>query len=158
MILGNVPNSWAVVGADMKGDIFWRNTATGEVGEWVMNGAQVAQVADFGPVPLTWIIAGIGDFDGNGSTDLLWRDTSGNVGMWLMNGTSILSSKVIGNVPSNWVLTETGDYNGDGKSDILWADTSGNVGTWFMNGATPTSTQIYGNVGTAWTIQALNAD
>jgi autotransporter-associated beta strand protein len=157
-IIGNLPTSWVVVGADVKGDIFWRNTTTGEVGMWVLNGTTVAQAVDFGVVPTNWTIAGIGDFDGNGSTDFLWRDTSGNVGIWLMSGTSILSSKVIGNVPSNWILTETGDYNGDGKSDILWTDTSGNVGVWFMNGATVSSSQIYGDVGTNWMVQAMNAD
>jgi len=65
-------------------------------------------------------IAGIGDFDGNGSEDILWRDTSGNVSIWLMNGTSILSTTVLGNVPLTWTVAETGDYNGDGMTDILW--------------------------------------
>jgi autotransporter-associated beta strand protein len=156
--LGNVSPSWVVVGADMKGDIFWRNISTGEVGMWVMNGTTVTKSMDFGAVPLTWTIAGIGDFDGNGSTDILWRDNLGNVGVWLMSGTSILSTAVLGEVPLNWNIAQTGDYNGDGKSDILWADASGDVGVWFMNGATPSSSLIYGNVGTAWTVQALNAD
>jgi feruloyl esterase len=157
-MLGNVPLTWSVVGADMKGDIFWRNTMTGEVGMWVMIDTQVAQTVNFGVVPLNWTIAGIGDFDGNGSADLLWRDTSGNVGIWLMNGTQILSTSVLGNVPTNWNVAQTGDYNGDGKSDILWIDNSGNVGAWFMNGGTMSSTASYGNVGTTWMAQSLNAD
>jgi FG-GAP-like repeat len=113
---------------------------------------------DFGSAPANWKIAGVGDFDGNGSTDILWRDTSGNVGIWLMNGTSIMSTSVLGNVPTNWNVAQTGDYNGDGKSDILWLDTSGNVGAWFMNGTTVSSTTQYGNVGTAWTPQSLSAE
>jgi hypothetical protein len=157
-VVGNVPTAWTVAGADSKGDIFWYNTTTHEVGMWVMNGANVVQTVDFGSVPATWKIAGVGDFDGNGSTDILWRDTSGNVGIWLMNGTQILSSKVLGNVPTSWNVAETGDYNGDGMSDILWLDTSGNVGAWFMNGTTVSSTTQYGNVGTTWTPQALSAD
>ena len=149
-VVGNVPTAWTVAGADSKGDIFWYNTTTREVGMWVMNGAKVVQTVDFGSVPANWKIAGIGDFDGNGSTDILWRDTSGNVGIWLMNGTQILSTTVLGNVPTNWNVAQTGDYNGDGKSDILWLDTSGNVGAWFMNGTTVSSTTQYGNVGTTW--------
>ena len=27
----------------MNGDIFWRNTTTGEVGMWVMNGTKIAR-------------------------------------------------------------------------------------------------------------------
>ncbi len=157
-VVGNVPTSWTVVGADMSGDIFWRNTSTGEVGLWMMNGIQVAQAVDFGAVPLTWTIAGIGDFDGNGSTDILWRDTSGNIAVWLLNGTKIMSTSVIGSVPANWSVAAIGDYNGDDKSDILWTDSAGNVGAWLMNGATILSVATYGNAGTAWSVQSLNAD
>ena len=156
--IGNVPLVWSVAGADSNGNIFWRNSTTGEVGMWVMNGTQVAQSVNFGVVPLTWNIAGIGDFDGNGSADIMWRDSGGNVGTWLMNGTSILSSAVLGNVPLNWTIAETGDYNGDGKSDVLWTDNTGNVGAWFMNGTAVSSTFVYGNIGTAWGVQSLNAD
>ena len=157
-IVGNMPIVWVISGSDMKGDIFWRNTTTGEVGMWVMNGTVVAQTVNFGVVPLDWTIAGIGDFDRNGSTDILWRDTSGNVGMWLMNGTNILSGTVLGNVPLTWTIVETGDYSGAGMSDILWRDSLGNVAIWFMNGATVSSVSNYGNVGTTWNLQALNAD
>ena len=87
-VVGNVSTNWVIAGADMNGDIFWRNTTTGDVGMWVMNGTTIAQTVDFGAVPLSWTIAGIGDFDGNGSTDILWRDTGGNVGVWLLNGTA----------------------------------------------------------------------
>jgi hypothetical protein len=157
-IVGNMPIVWVISGSDMKGDIFWRNTTTGEVGMWVMNGTVVAQTVNFGVVPLDWTIAGIGDFDRNGSTDILWRDTSGNVGMWLMSGTNILSGTVLGNVPLTWTIAETGDYSGAGTSDILWRDNLGDVAIWFMNGATVSSVSNYGNVGTTWTLQALNAD
>ena len=157
-VVGNVPIAWTVAGVDSKGDIFWYNTTTREVGMWVMNGVNVVQTVDFGSVPANWKIAGVGDFDGNGSTDILWRDTSGNVGIWLMNGTQIMSTSVLGNVPTNWNVAQTGDYNGDGMSDILWIDTSGNVGAWFMNGTTVSSVTQYGNVGTTWTPQSLNAD
>jgi hypothetical protein len=157
-MVGNVPMAWSVAGADSKGDIFWYNSSTGDVGMWVMNGANVVQTVDFGAVPANWKIAGIGDFDGNGSTDILWRDTSGNLGVWLLNGTQIMSTAVIGNVPSSWSVALTGDYNGDGKSDILWIDNTGNVGAWFMNGATVSSTGLYGNVGTTWTPQSVSAE
>jgi hypothetical protein len=156
--LGNVPVNWTVAGVDSKGDVFWRDSITGTVAMWVVNGTTVTQSLGLGMVPLNWTIAGIGDFDGNGSTDILWRDNSGNVGVWLMNGTAIVSTAVLGNAPLNWTVAAIGDFNGDVKSDILWTDTSGNVGAWFMNGAAVSSTTGYGNVGTTWTVQALNAN
>ena len=157
-VVGQLPANWIVVGSDMKGDVFFRNTATGDVGMWVMNGAQVAQSVDFGPVSLNWTVAGIGDFDSNGSTDLLWRDTAGDVAIWLMNGTTIASSTVLNNLPLSWTIGQTGDYNGDGKSDILWVDNTGNVGIWFMNANSVASVSFYGNLGTNWSVQSLGAD
>jgi hypothetical protein len=156
--IGNVPTNWVIAGSDAHGDIFWRNTTTGDVQMWVLNGATIAKQVDLGIVPLTWTIAGIGDFDGNGSTDLLWQDNAGNVGIWLMNGTSIISSKVVGNAPSTWSIAATGDYNGDGKSDIFWKDSSGDVGVWFLTGTTVSSTFGYGNVGNTWNVQAMNSE
>jgi len=156
--VGNMPSAWIVAGSDAHGDIFWRNSTTGDVQMWVLNGTTIAKQVDLGIVPLIWTIAGIGDFDGNGSTDLLWQDNAGNVGIWLMSGTSVIASKAVGNVPGVWSIQATGDYNGDGKSDLLWRDTSGNVGAWFMNGTTISSTFVYGNVSNTWNVQALNSN
>lgn len=157
-VVGQVPANWIVVGSDMKGDIFLRNISTGEIGMWVMNGTKVSQAVDFGAVSLDWKVVGIGDFDGNGSLDLLWRNSAGDVAIWLMNGTNIMSSTVVGNLPTSSNIAQTGDYNGDGKSDILWVDNIGNVEVWFMNGASVSSVTLYGNVGTSWTVQSLGAD
>jgi hypothetical protein len=33
--------------------------------------------ADLGVIPLSWTIAGTGDFKGDGTTDSLWRNSSG---------------------------------------------------------------------------------
>jgi hypothetical protein len=75
-----------------------------------------------------WRQVGTGDFNGDGNSDILWRDTSGNVAIWLMNGSQVMQSRVVGNRPNNWTIVGTADFNGDGKSDILWRDgTSGNV-------------------------------
>ena len=156
--VGNLSTDWAVMGADMKGDIFWRNTTTGEFAMWVMNGTTIAQNVSFGLQPLNWSVAGIGDFDGNGSEDILWRDTAGDVAIWLMNGTQFMTSTTFANVPLNWSIAQTGDYDGDGKTDILWLDTSGNVGVWFMNGTTFLQGFAFGNVGTNWSVQSLGAD
>jgi hypothetical protein len=157
-IIGNLPTSYVVAGADSRGNIFWRNTTNGDVLLTVLNGTQLVNVVDLGIVLPSWTIAGIGDFDGNGSTDLLWNDNSGNFAISLFNGTSISSTVVVGNLPTNWSIAATGDYNGDGKSDLLWKDSSGDVGVMFMNGTTISSTFVYGNVGTTWTVQAMNSD
>ncbi len=40
----------------------------------------------------SWHVVTIGDFDGNGTSDILWRSDSGALAEWLMDGTTIVSS------------------------------------------------------------------
>jgi phospholipase C len=96
------------------------------------------------------------DFNGAGSSDILWRDTSGNAAIWLMNGTTILNqnSSFVANVPSQWGIVGQRDFNGDGNADLLWRDASGNVAIWEMNGTTVlnANTSFVANVPANWSI------
>ena len=124
----------------------------------MMSAGSIAQGVSVGNLPTNWSIVGTGDFDGDGITDILWRNTAGDVLIWLMKADGTLrQQEVTGNVPTRWSVMETGDFNGDGKSDIAWLDTSGNVMTWLMNGFTPAAIQL-GNVGTAWSISGANSN
>lgn len=140
-------------------DILWRNTQTGDVAIWFMNGITVDSVASFGQVPTSWQIAGTGDYDGDGKFDILWRDTSGNTAIWLMNGGQVKAAGSLGLVAPVWSVPITGDFDFDEKTDILWRDTQGNLVVWFMNGVNVKSAGLVGTVGDAnWQIQAANAD
>jgi len=100
-----------------------------------------------------------GDFNGDGNTDILWRDTTGDVAMWFLNSSlTVQSAASLGNVPTSWSIAQTGDYNGDGKSDILWIDNTGNLAVWFMNGGTISSSAGLGNVGGSWQVQSANSE
>ena len=72
------------------------------------------------------------DFNGDGTTDILWMNTSsGNIALWYMSGNgTVLSSIGLGNV-AGWTPM-VGDFNGDGIADILWQHSSGAVGLWLM--------------------------
>jgi hypothetical protein len=160
--LATLPSGWVIAGTDRRAAIFFRNTVTGDVAVWVLQGTKIAQAVDLGSVPLNWSIKGIGDFDGNGSSDILWEDTANNVAIWLMetdpNLVSVLSATGIGNVGPTWLVAHTGDYSGNGKADILWADTSGNLAAWFMNGTIVSAVVSYGNIGPSWSVQSLNSE
>jgi hypothetical protein len=60
--------------------------------------------AGIGNVPVTFSLAATGDYNGDGLSDLLWRDTGGNTFLWFMSGTQVLSSGAIGNIPTTWML------------------------------------------------------
>jgi hypothetical protein len=75
---------------DGKADIVWRNTTTGMVTTWLMNGTTMSSngtllAAGNG----AWTVAGIGDLNGDGKADIVWRNAStGQVTGWLMRPTS----------------------------------------------------------------------
>jgi len=73
---------------DGKADLVWRNTTTGQVAVWLMNGTGRQLAASVGIVAdLAWQIAGVGDFNGDGKADILWHhSTTGQLSVWLMNG------------------------------------------------------------------------
>jgi len=99
-----------------------RNKQTGDVSVWLMNGTVVKEAAVlWAGVPLAWQIVGVGDFDGDGNADLMWRHAqTGDVSAWLMNGTMVKSAAVLwSGVPLAWQIAGMGDLDGDGKADLV---------------------------------------
>jgi hypothetical protein len=44
----------------------------------------------------------VGDFNGDGKADILWRHSSGIVAMWLLNGLSVAGSALLGSPSIAW--------------------------------------------------------
>jgi CSLREA domain-containing protein len=137
---------------DNKYDVLWRDAVTGQLSLWTMNGAAVVTSAALSVHPGVYTsttglqVQGIGDFDGDGKSDILFRDAvTGQTSIWFMNGTTVTKSKTT-NVHAGAYTSTTGlqvqgigDFNGDGKSDILFRDAvTGQTSIWFMNGAAKT--------------------
>jgi hypothetical protein len=88
----------------------------------------------------------MGDFDGDGRSDLLGAGAGGQLGIWFMDGTSVLSQANVGPNPgANHHVVGAGDFNGDGRDDILFQADGGQAEIWLMNG---TATLALANVGT----------
>src|SRR3546814_9234797 len=65
-------------------------------------------------------VAGVGDFDCDGVSDILWRnDKTGRNTIW-KSGNRSTEQAVVAVSDLNYVVAGVGDFNGDGKSDILW--------------------------------------
>ena len=92
------------------------------------------------------------DLNGDGKSDLVWRDTNGNIAVWLMNGMQIMSQAGIGSAPLTWAIVGQRDFDGDGKSDLLWRDTSGNNAIWFMSGTQVKGQATLSMAPTTWSV------
>ena len=58
-----------------------------------------------GTVALDWQIAGVGDVNGDGKADIIWRNnTSGEVYEWQLNGTSVIGGGSLGVVTNDWQI------------------------------------------------------
>src|SRR5438046_4010985 len=106
-----------------------------------MNGLTIARPGSLNSLSdQAWQVKGIGDFDGDGKADILWRNSStGENYIWLMNGLSTASQGSVNFVDpaSGWQVQGDGDFDGDGKADPLWRNTStGENYIWLMNGLT----------------------
>ena len=121
--------------------LFWRNSTTGQVASWHMDGNLQTAGGQVGPGSVAdpeWQIVGTGDFNLDGYTDLVWHhNTEGFVSIWLLAGENLLDAKMLPNrvADTNWRIQAVGDLNNDGKPDLIWQHrTLGKVSVWIMNG------------------------
>ena len=164
----SVPLSWQVAGTgdfngDGRTDILWRNADTGVITDWL--GTASGGFSDNynnarASIPLSWQVAGTGDFNGDGRADILWRNpTTGVVTDWLGNANGGFTDNFNSShasVPTNWTIAGTGDFNGDGRDDILWRNQVGTTTDWLGNsngGFTPNDANFYSGVQTSWHVE-----
>ncbi len=161
--VGTVSQAWQVAGignfdGDPEGrsDILWRNTSTGQVIIWLMDGTQRIGQGSPGTAGQQWQIAGVGDFDGDYRSDILWRSMSaeGEVLIWFIDGVERIDEGLAGTVPLEWQIVGTGNFDGDlvGRSDILWRRDNGQVYIWLMSGTQVIGEGSPGSVGPIWKI------
>jgi hypothetical protein len=136
-----IDNSWHVAGTgdfngDGREDILWRNDS-GRVTDWLGQAGSGGFVSNFANADANagtdWHIVGTGDFNGDGRTDILWRNDNGDVTDWLgQSGGGFTSNfgSAYYQVDNSWHIAGTGDFNGDGRTDILWRNDSGRVTDW----------------------------
>ena len=146
--------AWRVAGigdfdGDGKSDILWRNSSTGENYLYLMDGTAIKSSEGFvrTVADTAWQVKGVGDFDGDGKADIVWRNSSsGQNYLYPMDGTAIKPTEGYIRTVANlaWQIVAVGDYDGDGKSDLLWRNSStGENYLYPMDGTTIKPTEGY---------------
>jgi hypothetical protein len=145
-------------------DILWRDSGTGQITDWLAttNGGFTQNSSNFSQTVATnWTVVGNGDFNGDGHSDILWRDSStGQITDWLgtaNGGFTQNSSNFSQTVATNWHVVSIGDFNGDAHDDILWRDANtGQITEWTgtsTGGFTDNSVNASTLVATNWHVQ-----
>lgn len=141
------PN-WRVAGTgdingDGQADIIWQHAITGNVFVWYMKtvGGQAAYnggswITYAGNAALIdWRLAGSGDFDNNGSRDMVWQAPDGRFLLWLMNGATVWQIVNLGAVAPTWQIRAVQNYAGDARVDLLFQNSaSGKLFLWIQSG------------------------
>ena len=88
--------------------------------------------ADFTVSPVVSPDFGSGvDFNGDGTGDVLWRNSNGIVAQWrIAPGSGTVSYVGMDTANSSWHIQGAADFDGDGKADVLWRNDSGQVAAW----------------------------
>ena len=155
--------AWKVVGTgdfngDGRTDILWRNSSTGENYVYPMNGLAILGTEGYlrTVADQAWKVAGTADFNGDGKTDILWRNSgTGENYLYPMDGLAILGTEgyLRTVADQNWKVQATGDYDGSGKADIFWRNgATGETYFYLMDGVAIAAEGYGRNVPLAWSV------
>jgi hypothetical protein len=133
----------ADVNGDGAADVIWQHLTDDYVAVWLMSGTTVVDSVLTSPPQVdagVWMIQATGDLNGDGTEDLVWRDTTaGWVAAWLLAGPTLLDSVSLSPpqiADQAWQIRGAADLDGDGHVDLLWQHTSGWLVAWRMQGTT----------------------
>jgi hypothetical protein len=163
-----VSSDWSVIGiGDFNGDglddILWRNV-DGTISNWLATANGDFTINDANAlheVETSWNVPGVGDFNGDGQDDVLWRSDAGALSDWLSGAEgsfAVNDANALTTVSTNWQVVGVGDFNGDGRSDILWRNDAGQVSDWLgqANGGFVTNDQnAFTSAGLDWTVAGV---
>jgi hypothetical protein len=97
------------------------------------------------------------DFNGDGKTDIVWRNMStGETVVWYMDGVTFTGSGWLGTIDPVWEIAGVADFNNDTKPDIVWRNSSdGGTVVWYMDGVTFIGSGWLGTIDPVWEIAGV---
>lgn len=109
---------------------------------------------DPGSHSTSYQVAGVADFDGDGSADVLWRNpTTGRVDEWHMANGTWAGSIDLGSRGPEWQIVSTRDLTSDGTADVLWRNsTAGQIDEWVMANGELSRSIDFGSHGADWKV------
>jgi hypothetical protein len=114
--------------------------------------------------PAQWSVIDSADFDGNGQSDLLWRDISsegqGGAGVWHLTSSLDLSGEPLNlNLEFDHSVVGSADYDGDGSADLLvFKQSTRELALWRMDRSGVLSVESLGTLTKGWFPAGFNTN
>jgi hypothetical protein len=157
--------SWRIItavdfNADGLSDVLWHDPNTNRMAVFLVWGTHLLEpgVPVLGPTYAKWAPLAGGDFNFDGTADVLWANLESNgAAAWLMRGTRVLERGLEIPPPKGegWAPVYLGDFNGDGMNDVLWYnETKHRIAVSLMAGTCEIERgqEQIGPPGTDWTV------
>jgi hypothetical protein len=134
----------AAPGAKPAG-LLWQNLRSGRRVRWTLNSdaTYAGTFAELRQVATYYRIEAEADFNGDGSPDVVWKNTgTGSRSIWLMTGAYWSGSASLPNPGKAWDVAGAADFDRDGKPDLVLRNhDTGEVRIHRMDGTTWTATE-----------------
>ena len=99
-----------------------------------MIGSEIVDVFALPSMDPGWRIAGAGNFDSDGTTDILWYDDDSDTArIWLM-GDFADDGEFEVQLAAGWMVAGVGDFNGDGRDEIVIWNQKTRLEIWGLEG------------------------
>ena len=95
------------------------------------------------------------DFNGDGISDILWRNFSSGLNTIWRSADAGLRQGVTQVADTNWKVVGAGDFNGDGVVDILWRNAASGANAIWRSGNSATPQSITAVTSLAWTVAGV---
>ena len=124
------------------GDVLWQHS----------DGTVATADQILGVVANDWQVAGVGDFDGDGDSGILWRHNEGLTVIWEMENGQYSVNHNLSSVSSSWQVAGTGDFDNDGDGDIVWRNDDGTNVIWEIEDGEYVVNHDLPGVGNSWQV------
>ncbi len=149
--------NWQIRGlSDMDGngtlELVWHNAQLDRTALWYLPSDGTTNLTDAKFVTRGTAIAGlqspgtnlvgVGDFDADGKSELLFRNNlTDRTTLWKLNAATVVQEQLlISTGQSSWQIKLVADFNNDGRADIAWQNTSSGQSAIWLSAPGPTGT------------------
>jgi hypothetical protein len=99
----------------------------------------------------------LGDFTGEGRSDVLWWQSSGAIAEWQTNlAGQLASAQALGTTSSAWKIEGVGYFDANGRSDVLFRNVDGSIAAWETDPTGQlTSAKLLGTTAPIWRVDGI---